>query len=282
MPAIILLGTWPALTKVIFSKWLRPFLPKETDTDGIGKLMGIGKAAVDERFGPNKKVKQDMLGSLISHGLTQREAQSETLLQIVAGSDTSATAMRATILYLACNPRVEAKLLEELKNSDISSPITDAESRKLPYLQAVIKEGMRIFPPVTGFMSKKVPAEGDTIHGLHIPGGAAIGWSSFGVMRNEKVWGPDAKLFRPERWLEGTPEEIQKKNRDIELCFGYGRYQCLGMNIANIELNKIFVELLRNFEFAIVDPTTPWKGFNAGLFLHNDMFMRVTRRVPSF
>lgn len=151
--------------------------------------------------------------------------------------------MRATLLYIATFPRVEAKLLSELRTAKISSPITDAEARKLPYLQAVIKEGMRIFPPVTGFMSKIVPPGGDTLRGLHIPEGTAIGWSPFGVMRNEEVWGPDAKLFRPERWLEGTPEEIQRKKQDVELVFGYGKYQCLGMNIANIELNKIYVEV---------------------------------------
>lgn len=69
-PLIILLGTWPALAKVFFWKPFRRFLPKETDTSGVGKLMGIGKQVVAERFGPNKKVKQDMLGSLLAHGLT--------------------------------------------------------------------------------------------------------------------------------------------------------------------------------------------------------------------
>ncbi|RDW65159.1 hypothetical protein BP5796_09851 [Coleophoma crateriformis] len=278
-PLIILLGTWPALAKVFFSKIFRPFLPKETDAAGIGKLMGIGKEATAERFGPNKKVKHDMLGSFIAHGLSQREAQSETLLQIVAGSDTSATAMRATLLYIVTNPIVQGKLLEEISNSSISNPITDAEAQKLPYLQAVIKEGLRIFPPVTGFMSKLVPTGGDTIHGYHIPGGTAIGWSPFGVMRNKKMWGADAKIFRPERWFEGTSEEIRRKELDVEMCFGYGKYQCLGKNIAYIELNKVYVELLRNFEFTIVDPVIPWKNFNAGLFLHSDLWMRVTKRA---
>lgn len=100
-------------------------------------------------------------------------------------------------------------------------------------------------------------------------------------MRNEEVWGPDAKLFRPERWLEGTLNERLRKEQDVEMCFGYGKYQCLGKNIANIELNKIYVELLRNFEFTLVDPAVPWKSFNAGLFLHSDLWIRVTKRVPS-
>jgi cytochrome P450 len=102
---------------------------------------------------------------------------------------------------------------------------------------------MRIFPPVTGFMSKQAPPGGDTINGLYIPEGTTIGWSPFGLMRSEKIWGADAKVFRPERWLEGTPEEIQRKELDVEMCFGYGKYQCLGKNVASVELNKIYVEV---------------------------------------
>jgi cytochrome P450 len=151
--------------------------------------------------------------------------------------------MRATFLHILTNPAVQAKLLTELSSSNLSSPITDAEARKLPYLQAVIKEGLRIFPPATGFMSKIVPIGGDTLHGLFVPEGTSIGWSPFGVMRNRDVWGKDAIVFRPERWLEGNPDRIAKRELDVEMCFGYGKYQCLGKNIAGIELNKVFVEV---------------------------------------
>jgi cytochrome P450 len=151
--------------------------------------------------------------------------------------------MRATLLYIVTNPHVLSKLLSEISTSQISKPITDAEARKLPYLQAVIKEGMRIFPPVTGFLSKTVPNGGDTINGIFIHVGTAIGWSPFGLMRSKKIWGSDAKLFRPERWLEGSAEDRQKKDIEVEMCFGYGKYQCLGKNIADIELNKAYVEV---------------------------------------
>jgi cytochrome P450 len=57
-------------------------------------------------------------------------------------------------------------------------------------------------------------------------------------MRNVKLWGNDADVFRPERWLEGTAEEIWKKEIDVEIIFGCGKYQCLGKNIAYLELNK--------------------------------------------
>lgn len=160
-----------------------------------------------------------------------------------AGSDTSAAAIRAILLYILTNSHVQSTLLEEIRNASISNPITDAEARKLPYLQAVIKEGLRIYPPATGLMSKEVPAGGDTVSGFYVPEGTGIGWSTFGMMRNVKIWGNDADIFRPERWFEGTLEEIRKKEIYIELIFGYGKYQCLGKNIASLELNKVFVEV---------------------------------------
>jgi cytochrome P450 len=171
-----------------------------------------------------------MVGSFVRHGLTERERfkakfsckcsplpfknsiSTHDMLSF-AGSDTSAAAIRATFLYIITNSHVQSTLLEEIRNSSISNSITDAEARRLPYLQAVIKEGLRIYPPATGLMSKEVPAGGDT--GFFVPGGTGIGWTTLGLMRNVKIWGEDADVFRPERWFEGTPEEIRKREIDM-------------------------------------------------------------------
>lgn len=110
----------------------------------------------------------------------------------MAGSDTTATAIRAILLYLVMNPRIVAKLRVELSNNPISSPIREAEARKLPYLQAIIKEGLRIFPPVVGLMSKQVPAGGDVINNQFVPGGTKIGFGAYGIFRNKEAWGQDA------------------------------------------------------------------------------------------
>ena len=56
-----------------------------------------------------------------------------------------------------------------------SSPISDADARRLPYLQACIKEGLRIWPPLTGLMDKVAPSEGDMWNDIYIPGGTKIG-----------------------------------------------------------------------------------------------------------
>jgi cytochrome P450 len=167
----------------------------------------------------------------------------------IAGSDTTATAVRATFLYIITIPRVHDKLLTEISSatlteissSTLSSPISDAEAKKLPYLQAVIKEGLRIYPPVAGLMAKKVPPGGDTINGMFVPGGTQIGYGAWGIFRNKKIWGDDADAFRPERWLEG--ENIREQELALELIFAAGRYQCLGKSVALLELNKVFIEV---------------------------------------
>jgi cytochrome P450 len=97
----------------------------------------------------------------------------------MAGSDTSATVIRVVFLYVITSPHIHSKLRTEIDNGIrdelISAPIRDSEARKLPYLQACIKEALRLWPPVTGILQKIVPPEGDTINGIFVPGGTFIG-----------------------------------------------------------------------------------------------------------
>ncbi|KAK1503114.1 cytochrome P450, partial [Colletotrichum costaricense] len=166
MPNVVLAAVLPWLLALLSSPLLRGLLPSDKDAIGLGKTIRIAKEVAAERFGPNKKIRKDMLGSFVAHGLTQEEASSEILMQILAGSDTTATAIRATLLHILTSPRVSAALREEIELAKPSWPvITEAEARSMPYLQAVIKEGLRIFPPVVGQMSKEVPKGGDTFKG---------------------------------------------------------------------------------------------------------------------
>lgn len=62
-------------------------------------------------------------------------------------------------------------------------------------------------------------------------------------MKDPKIWGDDAKLFRPERWLSAAPEQLKKMEANVDLAFAYGKWLCLGRTIALMELNKFFVEV---------------------------------------
>jgi cytochrome P450 len=147
------------------------------------------------------------------------------------------------MLYLITNPRILSKFLDEISTHSPSSPIKESEAKNMPYLQAIIKEGLRIWSPVTGLLSKTVPPGGDTFNGIFIPGGTDVGCCVWGVFRSKKFWGPDANEFRPERWFGIEAGRLKEMDDIMALIFGSGRYGCLGKGVAMIELNKVFVEV---------------------------------------
>jgi cytochrome P450 len=209
----------------------------------------IAKRLTAERFKPGAKSQRDMMGSFIRHGLTQEETEGESLIQVVAGSDTTATTIRVVLLNLLTSPLTYQRLQSEIDSAatsgKISSPIKDSEAREMPYLQAVIKEGLRILPPVTGISFKTVPKGGDTINGIFIPEGTDIGFAFLALHHSKKIFGDDADVFRAERWLEAEGERLAVMKGTSDLVFNHGRFQCLGKPVALMELNKIFVEVGR-------------------------------------
>ena len=90
--------------------------------------------------------------------------------------------------------------------------------------------------------------------------------SAYAVHNSPELFGADARSFRPERWLhtseggdEPSWETIRQCERNNELIFSYGKYQCLGKNVALMELSKVVVELLRRFDFTLLNPDNPWE-----------------------
>lgn len=154
--------------------------------------------------------------------------------------------MRAILLMIISNARVYRKLQQEIDdsalNGRLSNPVTDAECRQMPYLQACIKEGLRRYPPITQLRERMSPPEGDVYEGRPIPPGTFIGINAWGLQLSP-VFGSDAEIFRPERWTEADPDKLRAMNQVQELVFGYGNTRCLGIPIALMNLNKIVVEV---------------------------------------
>ncbi|KAI1140290.1 cytochrome P450 [Hypoxylon sp. FL0543] len=237
----------PFFRRIVFSKiFFALFGPKPSDKDGVGKIMGVTGAIIGERL-KNPQPTKDMIGSFIRHGMTKKECADEALLQIQAGSDTTAAAIRTTLVYIMSTPRVYSRLKDVIKQcvhrNEVSSPIKVEEAQRLPYLQAVILEGLRMRFPVTYGHYKQTPPEGDTINGVFIPGGTAIGHNALALMRTESIFGDDVDTFRPERFLECDEEKKAEMERAMDIVFGNGRWVCAGKPIAFMELNKVFFEV---------------------------------------
>lgn len=98
-------------------------------------------------------------------------------------------------------------------------------------------------PPATAGFPKKVPEGGDTICGKFVPAGTDVFVNMWSMMRNREVFGEDADIFRPERFLECDAVKKAELIKNIDLAFGHGRWMCPGKTLAWFELNKIFVEV---------------------------------------
>ncbi|OTA54160.1 cytochrome P450 [Hypoxylon sp. EC38] len=282
IPFVAFTSELPWARKIIYSTlWLKLFGPKETDSRGMGQLMNLTNSAVREYFkSDGDRDEKRIVGSWVRHGLTQVQCEVEALFMFVSGSDTTASVIRITILYILSTPRVYQRLKDEIASAvqegRASRPITHAEARNLPYLQGIVYEGLRIRPVATSPLPKVVPRGGDTINGKFIPEGTAIGMNLAPLLRSKAVFGEDADVFRPERYLEVDEKTRIEMQRHIEMTFGYGRWMCAGKPIAMMELNKIFFELFRYFDFQLVDPGKPMITFSYGFHIDRGLLVRVT------
>jgi cytochrome P450 len=124
--------------------------PSEKDESGFGKMMHSARKIIDARRQQSVEEKSDMLASFIRHGVTGDDLFQEAFEQVLAGSDTTAAAIRIVMLYVITNPRVCRKLQREIDGVVESAGlgkedvISDAGVRKLKYLGAVVREGMRV------------------------------------------------------------------------------------------------------------------------------------------
>ncbi|CAM1504386.1 Fc.00g019770.m01.CDS01 [Cosmosporella sp. VM-42] len=281
LPVMNVVSVLPWLTTVVH-RW--PFcllLPKEGDQVGFGRLMGFARSFVERRTAPDAQPMKDMMQAHINNGMTNEELIQQVFISIIAGSNSAAQTLRMILLSLITTPTAYTSLLDEIRRvvSAVSNPITWPETQTLPYLQAVIREGLRMWPPVGGLGFKQVPLEGDIINGYFVPGGTQIGQGFYAVGRSKLVWGDDADVFRPERWLHAEGEELKRMIAASDTHFGYGKYSCLGKPIALMELHKAVFELMRRYDFALLNPEQPIKTQTSVFLFASDFWVRITKRV---
>lgn len=185
---------------------------------------------------------------------------------VFAGSDTTAIALRAIIYLLCKNPSTMEALVSEIDQADrdgkLSRPISYKEATTaLPYLNAVLKEAMRVHPSVGLLMERHVPAGGITIDGHYLKEGTIVGINPWVTNHNEDVF-PKSDDFRPERWLEASEAQLKEMDNLWELNFGGGARKCIGRNISWIEMLKVIPEILRKFNVQLTYPEKEWHVVN--------------------
>ncbi|EXJ92842.1 hypothetical protein A1O3_01396 [Capronia epimyces CBS 606.96] len=197
-----------------------------------------------------------------------------------AGSDTTGISLRAIFYYLLKTPASMQKLVKEIDRADkegqLSEFITWQESNKLPYLQACIKESLRMHPAVGLLLERYVPKGGISMAGHYFPEGTIVGMNPWVTARDKEVYGASADFFRPERWLESSKDQLLAMER-ASLVFGHGSRACIGRNISLLEISKLVPQLLRHYKFSLAFPDQEWK-ISGGWFVWQDGLEVVIRR----
>lgn len=170
---------------------------------------------------------------------------------IGAGADTTAGTLTYTLYFLSKNPHSRTKLLQEIDNNLKASTLSRTpkwtEVNRMPYLDAVLKESMRLLPVASWGLDRIVPPTGATIAGEFIPGGTIVGCQIDAIHQDEVVYGRDSTVFRPERWIEASEEQRRQMDRAF-LAFSAGKRKCTGVHIAWLEMKKTLPLLLMNFD----------------------------------
>lgn len=186
-----------------------------------------------------------------------------TQANINAGSDTTAISLRTIFYYLLKTPGCYDKLMKEIEDGEQQGLFADnttrlvswSEAQKLPYLDSLIKESLRIFPAVGLSMERLVSDEGAVIAGTRVPGGTIVGCSPWVINYRPDIFGDQPEKFRPERWMEATEEQLSKMKKYF-LTFGMGSHTCIGKNISYLEMYKSVAAILRNFKVCLPSPLT--------------------------
>ncbi|KAJ0416229.1 cytochrome P450 [Aspergillus carlsbadensis] len=196
------------------------------------------------------------------HKLSDREVLNHLSNNLLAGSDTTAISLRAVFYYLLQHPSVYRNLVDEIMAADrkgkLSEYITYGECVQLPYLQAVMKEAMRLHPGIQIPLERVVPKGGTQIAGKYLPEGTVVGINPIVIHLNLEVYGPDAAEFRPERWLDADEEQLKIMDRSF-LAFGHGSRTCIGKNISIMEMGKFVPQILREFDFEWASNPKDWR-----------------------
>lgn len=170
---------------------------------------------------------------------------------LMAGVDTTSTATISVLYCLAKNQDKQDKLREELQQllPDRNEPLTTEKMKNMPYLRAVIKEAIRMYPPTSGNLRRV--DEDLVLSGYQIPKGTEV-VMSLAMMQGDERHFAQAKQFIPERWLKNNPDVSCPRAKDAHpfayLPFGFGSRMCVGRRLAEMEIEVLVTRIVQNYK----------------------------------
>ena len=211
----------------------------------VGKLMAERRAAGKDDNAPPRDL-FDLMGAArdpeTGEAFTDEQLGDQIATMILAGHETTATALFWALYLLALDPATQEQLAAEVKSANVNDA-TDVE--RLKFTRAVVDETMRLYPPA--FLIARAASGPDTIAGLPVKKNDIIMIAPWLLHRHEKLW-RDPNAFVPSRFMTGTPPD-----RFAYLPFGVGARVCIGAHFALVEATLALAKIIGAFRVALVD-----------------------------
>lgn len=226
-------------------------LPQRHRLDrAVETLDGVVARIIRERR--KNPTEDDVVSKLLAardeggEGMSDEQIRDEVMTLLLAGHETTALALTFTFFLLAQHPEVEEKLIAELDAELGDDTPTVGDLRDLDYLEKVVTESMRLYPPVPGIVRE--PVEDDRVGEFRIPAGVTVSMSQHVVHRDSR-WYDDPMAFRPERWTDEFRESLP---RLAYFPFAAGPRRCIGDRFALMEARLVLATILQAYHLELV------------------------------
>ncbi|KAK8102239.1 hypothetical protein PG984_015385 [Apiospora sp. TS-2023a] len=231
----------------------------------MGHLFNTTKKAVDERQ-QSADARWDILASWLQQmrqypdQMDMKTIHTQATSLVGAGSDTVSSALQSFVYHMIRHPTAWNRVREEVNAAARvgrcqDSVISFKDANELPFLQACIKEAIRVFSPVPMGLPRLAPKEGITIGSETFPSGTILSVNPWVIHHSQELWGPDASEFNPDRWMTGNVTEMDR----YWMPFGAGYNSCPGQHVTKIELSKVAATIVRDYDICQVQKDHAWK-----------------------
>ncbi|KAF2111659.1 cytochrome P450 [Lophiotrema nucula] len=188
--------------------------------------------------------------------MSRAEMDSNSSLFMIAGTETTATLLSGLTYQLLKNPDKMEKLVEEIRSTFADSRDMHMEAlAALPYLNACMKEALRVYPPVPVGLPRMTPPDGSTIAGVYVPPDTTVTIPHLAMYTSELNF-KDPLSFVPERWL--GDERYANDDKHALQPFSVGPRDCLGKNMAYHEMRLIAAKVFYKFDFELCPESDKW------------------------
>ncbi|MBD2105571.1 cytochrome P450 [Nodosilinea sp. FACHB-13] len=187
----------------------------------------------------------------------------EIVEMLIAGTDTTAHTLSLAVGELALNPSVFQQAQATVDRVfDQQGTLTLASLKELSYLQGVVKETLRLYSVASGTTSLQATRD-IVVDDITVPAGARVFWSMLGAGRDPETY-PQPDKFWPDRWLT----ENRQTPAPPMIDFGSGPHRCLGEHLAMLESTLMLAQLLRHFDWELVNGRSSVENLKQNLLIY--------------